>query len=193
MTGLLNGAEPLLIVAISALAQRRLPARTTAIAGLIGIAGIAVLTLGAGPALADGPGVAWIILSEMCWSLYCVIVPPLMQRRGALQVTAVTVTFGTIPMLLAGLPQAGAMLHAMTGREWEVLIILSVGTSVVALLCWNIGAAALGAEKSGYFLYLLPLIGVLGGAAYLAEPVTLIEFYGGALILASVFLSQRRA
>ncbi len=192
MVGLLDGAEPLLIVVLGALLHRRLPGLATAVAGLIGVVGIIILSLGAGPALVDnGWGIVWILLSALCWSLYCVIVPPLMARRGAMAVTSVTVAFGTIPMLLAGLPQMRGMVLHMDLSQWELLIALTVATSVVALLCWNSGAAVLGAEKAGYFLYLLPLVSVLGGAAYLSEPVTLLECAGGALILAAVYVSQR--
>jgi len=192
MVGLLDGAEPLLIVLLGAFLHRRLPGLATMGAALIGVAGIAILSLGAGPALVErGHGIVWILLSALCWSLYCVIVPPLMERRGVMAVTAVTVAFGTIPMLLAGLPQMRGMVLQMDRTQWEVLMALTVATSVVALLCWNIGAAALGAEKAGYFLYLIPLVSVLGGAAYLAEPITLVECAGGALVLLAVYVSQR--
>jgi drug/metabolite transporter (DMT)-like permease len=192
MVGLLDGAEPLLIVVLGALLHRRLPGLATAVAGLIGIVGIIILSLGDGPALVDnGWGIVWILLSAICWSLYCVIVPPLVERRGAMAVTAVTVTFGTVPMLLAGLPQMQSMVHQMNGGEWALLIALSVATSVVALLCWNIGAAKLGAEKAGYFLYLIPMVSVLGGAGYLSEPITPAECAGGALVLLAVYVSQR--
>jgi drug/metabolite transporter (DMT)-like permease len=192
MVGLLDGAEPLLIVVLGALWHRRLPGLATAVAGVIGVVGIVILSLGAGPALVnDGWGLVWILLSAVCWSLYCVIVPPLVARRGVMELTAVTVAFGTVPMLLAGLPQMRDMVQQMDRGQWELLIALTVATSVVALLCWNVGAAALGAEKAGYFLYLLPLVSVLGGAVYLAEPVTLVECAGGGLIVAAVYVSQR--
>jgi drug/metabolite transporter (DMT)-like permease len=192
MVGLLDGAEPLLIVLLGALWHRRLPGLATVAAALVGVVGVIILTLGAGPALVDnGWGIVWILLSAVCWSLYCVIVPPLMERRGAMDVTSVTVAFGTIPMLLAGLPQMQSMVMQMDRGEWALLIALSVATSVVALLCWNIGAARLGAEKAGYFLYFIPFVSVLGGAAYLAEPITPAECAGGALVLLAVYVSQR--
>jgi drug/metabolite transporter (DMT)-like permease len=193
MGSLLTGTEPLFIVLLGAMLHRRLPQRAAMLAGLVGLAGIVILSVGAGPAMGDAQGIAWVLAASLSWSLYCVIVPPLAARRGALQVTAVTIAFGTLPMLLAGMPQMPAMLAMMTGQDWALMLVLTIGTSVIALLCWNIGAAGLGAERAGYFLYLLPAIGVLGGAACLAEPVTPIELAGGVLIVLSVYISQRRA
>lgn len=191
MTGLLNAAEPLMIVLISCLAGRRWPKGWTLAAGAMGLAGIILLAKGAGPALGDAQGIALLLLAALLWSVYCVIVPPLIARRGAIAVTAVTVLLGTVPMALAGAPQIPAIATQMNLFEWEVLLAMVVGTSVIATLCWNAGCAGLGAEQAGWFLYLLPVISLAGGFVILREPLTAVEFAGGGLILLSVFMSQR--
>jgi len=191
MTGLLNGAEPLMIVIIAATLRRRLPGAWTLLAGAIGLAGIILLAHGSGPALGDPIGIALILTGALAWSVYCVMVPKLINARGALSVTAVTMCVGALPLLAAGAPAAPALLHAMTGFQWAITAALVLGTSVISMLCWNTGCAALGAERAGWFLYLLPLVSLIGGAAILAEPITATEICGGGLILLSVFLSQR--
>jgi drug/metabolite transporter (DMT)-like permease len=191
MTGLLNAVEPLLIVLIAALAARRRPRAWTLFAGLIGLAGVYLLARGAGPALGDPAGIAYTLLGALLWSVYCVIVPPLIKRRGAFAVTAVTMAAGAIPMLILGAPGIPAMLAALTLPQWEITLSLVLCTSVIAILCWNAGSAGLGAEQAGWFLYLLPLISFAGGVVILGEPATAVEFFGGGLIMLSVFLSQR--
>ena len=52
------------------------------------------------------------------------------------------------------------------------------------------GSAVLGAQRAGWFLYLLPLVSLLGGAALLGEPLSWIELLGGATVLFSVFLAH---
>ena len=191
MVGLLNGVEPLLIALMMALRQRRIPGAGTLVAGLVGLAGIALLALGAGPAMGSARGIALILFGAFAWSLYCVIVPPLLYRRGAVLVSAMTMTLGSLPMLAVGAPGIPHLALQMTTLQWEIMLSMVLGTSVLAILCWNIGSAGLGAEQAGWFLYLLPLVSVAGGAIFLHEPLTLMELSGGGLIMLSVFFSQR--
>jgi drug/metabolite transporter (DMT)-like permease len=191
LTGLLNGAEPMLIVLCAALLHRRLPGGRAVLSGLIGLAGIVLLAQGAGPALGDPAGIALVLTGALSWAIYCVIVPPLITARGALPVTGVILFFGALPLAAAGIPQAPALFAAMTGAQWALTLGLVLGASVISILCWNAGAARLGAARAAWFLYLVPLTSLAGGAAFLAEPIRPIELAGGALILVSVFFSQR--
>jgi drug/metabolite transporter (DMT)-like permease len=191
LTGLLDGAEPLMIVIFSSLMHRRLPSRWTMFASVLGLGGIVLLAQGSGPALGDPAGIALVLFGAMLWALYCVMVPILINRRGALSSTAVTMLFGALPLLAAGLPGTPGLLHIITGFQWGLLAVMVLTTSVISMLCWNAGSAVLGAEQAGWFLYLLPVVSLIGGALLLGEPVKTVELVGGALILVSVYLSQR--
>ncbi len=191
LTGLLDGAEPLMIVIFSALMHRRFPSGWTMFATLLGLSGIVLLAHGSGSALGDPLGIALVLFGAMLWALYCVMVPALINKRGALPATAVTMLFGAVPLLAAGLPGTPGLLHIITGFQWALMVVMVLSTSVISMLCWNAGSAALGAEQAGWFLYLLPVVSLIGGAIILGEPVKAVELLGGALILLSVFLSQR--
>lgn len=191
MVGLLNATEPLIIVLLMSLHRRRVPGIWTFLAAVIGFTGIVLLARSAGPAQGDALGIALILFGAFNWSCYCVLIPPLQVGRSALQVSAVTMTAGTLPMLLVGAPGMGHMLTMMDWPRWEISLALALGPSVIAMAAWTKGAAALGAEASGWFLYLLPVFAAGGGAVVLGEPLTVVELLGGALILLSVFISQR--
>ncbi len=190
MIGLLNGAEPLMIVLLASLQRRRVPGGWTILAGVTGLAGIILLARGAGPALGDPKGIALVLFAALSWSGYCVIVPPLLRRKGAIMATAVTMSLGTLPMIAAGASGMPAVASALNLPDWEIVAALS-STAILAILCWNAGSAGLGAEQAGWFLYLLPVVSVAGGAIFLKEPVTAVEIFGGALIMASVSISQK--
>jgi drug/metabolite transporter (DMT)-like permease len=192
LTGLLDGAEPLMIVVFSAILVRRRPGAWTMGATVIALAGVVLLAHGAGPAQGSPGGIALILLGAVLWAAYCVLVPPLISAKGALPATAVTMMFGALPMLASGANETPHLLHVMTLMQWEILASLVVGCSVFSMLCWNAGSAALGAEKAGWFLYLLPLVSLVGGAILLHEPVTWSELIGGGLLLLAVYLSQRK-
>jgi drug/metabolite transporter (DMT)-like permease len=191
LTGLLEAAAPMMIVIFSSIRARRLPAGRTLLAGMIGLAGILLLARGSGPVLGDPKGIALILFAALAWSVYCVLVPPLIKRRGALPVTSVIMLAGAVPLIGIGGTQAPHMMQAMTGFEWALLTGLVLGTSVLAMITWNAGTAVLGSVQAGWFMYLVPLVSLIGGAIILGEPVKLVELAGGGLILLSVYLSQR--
>jgi drug/metabolite transporter (DMT)-like permease len=192
MTGLLDGTEPLLIIIVGALLARQWPGSRTIFASVLGLAGIFLLAHGSsGPALGDPTGISLVLLGALLWACYCIAVPRLVNRRGVLPSTAAIMLFGALPLLAAGAPHTGAMLHQLTPLQAAVFAALVIGSSVFATLCWNAGSAVLGATKAGWFLYLVPFVSLIGGVVFIGEPVKTIELLGGSLILLSVYLSQR--
>jgi len=191
LTGLLDGSEPLLIIIVTAVLARRWPSRWTMFASALGMTGILLLAHGSGPRLGDPSGISLILLGALLWACYCIAVPTLVNRRGPLTSTAAIMLCGALPLLAVGAPQTGSMLHQLTMLQAIVFAALIIGSSVLATLCWNAGSAVLGAAKAGWFLYLVPVVSLIGGVVLLGEPVKSIELVGGAIILLSVYLSQR--
>jgi drug/metabolite transporter (DMT)-like permease len=191
LTGLLDGAEPLMIIVIGALLARQFPSRWTMIATMLGMTGILLLAAGSGPTLGDPLGIALVLLGALLWSCYCLAAPRLIRDCGALPGTAAIMLFGAIPLLAAGAPQTAALVQTISPLQSAVLLALVFGSSILATLCWNAGSSVLGAAKAGWFLYLVPVVSLSGGAVLLGEPIKAIELVGGGLILLSVYLSQR--
>lgn len=192
LAGLLNSSQSLMILVLACLIVRRLPDRRTIFAAMTGMFGILVLALSAGPAEGNVSGMIIQLVGASGWAFYCVFIPPLIAKHGAVQSSAVTMCIGTVPLLIFGWHGIGHMAHVLTISEWELLIGLSIGSSVLAMLAWNKGMAQLGAQTSGWFLYMIPIFSALGGRIFLKEPLTLGELVGGALILGSVYIAQRR-
>lgn len=192
LSGLINSSESLMILIIACFLAKRFPDRRTLFAGFMGAAGVVVLATSAGPAEGNISGVLLLLLGALGWAVYCVFMPPLIAKHGVLQSSGVTMFMGTLPLLAFGWRGLGPMMHGMTGQEWEILVALSLGSSVFAMLAWNKGMARLGAQTSGWFLYLMPVFSALGGRLILKEPLTIGELVGGVLVLGSVYIAQRR-
>lgn len=190
LTGLLNATQPLLIVLFASMMLRKIPTLLTISSVTIGLLGVVLLAHGTGPALGTTKGILLVLAGAVLWALYCVLVTSLIRRRGALSTTAVTVSFGALPMVLFGAPEIPDLIANMSLVQWTVMFALIAGPSVAAMFCWNAGSAVLGPQRAGWFLYLLPLVSLLGGAVLLSEPINFVELFGGALILFSVFLSH---
>lgn len=192
MTGLLNSTESLMIVILACLVARRFPDRRTLCATFVGLAGVMTLALSAGPAEGSVSGILLLLIGAVGWAIYCVFIPPLITRHGVLQSSAVTMFVGTVPLLLIGGHGLVPMIRELDTVEWEIILALAIGSSVLALLAWNKGMAGLGAQTSGWFLYLMPVFSALGGRLILKEPLTVAELIGGAMVLGSVYIAQRR-
>lgn len=192
MTGLLNSSESLMILILACIVAKRLPDHRTIFAALIGVLGITVLAVSAGPAEGSLSGILLLLIGAIGWAVYCVFIPPLIAKHGVLESSAVSMFMGTLPLLAFGWRGMGPMMRGMTIPEWELIVVMAVGSSVVAVLAWNKGMARLGAQTSGWFLYLMPVFSALGGKLLLKEPLTICELIGGVLVLGAVYIAQRR-
>lgn len=192
MAGVINSSESLMILILACIVVRRMPDIRTLFAAATGMLGLLVLALSAGPAEGSISGIIILLIGASGWAIYCVFIPPLIAKHGVLQSSAVTMFIGTLPMLALGWQGLGEMAHKMTATEWEIIIFLAIGSSVMATLAWNKGIAQLGAQTSGWFLYLMPIFSAFGGRILLKEPLTIGELIGGILVLGSVYIAQRR-
>jgi drug/metabolite transporter (DMT)-like permease len=72
------------------------------------------------------------------------------------------------------------------------LLFLGILCSGFAYVFWYDALKALSASQVGSFLYIEPLVAVVVAALLLQEPLFIAAFIGGALILAGVWLVNRR-
>lgn len=191
--GLLINSEPVFIVLLSLLALRqRQPARVLVGLGLA-TAGELVLvgwTPGGGSYPHFALGAALTLGGACLWAVYSLLLAPLSQRHGALASTALTTAFGSLPLLPL---LRGDLLRATAGLSplaWGGLLLLAVGATALGTLFWSFGLARIPPAQAGVFLYLQPLISLLGGALLLGEAVGNATLLAGALIVGGVALAQ---
>lgn len=71
------------------------------------------------------------------------------------------------------------------------LLYLGIFPSVLALIFWNKGVAAIGPSRASVFLNLLPVFTILGAVVFLEETVTFVQLIGGVLVIGGVYLSTK--
>ena len=140
---LIVACTPVLIVLLNRfLGRERFTAR-----GWVGIVfcfvGIAVVVLSGGE-VASGDQ-SWIgdllLLVATCgWALYSVLAAPLLKKYSPLSVTALSIIFGTIPLVLFGLPamllaKLGSRFACRVGRESSDSAIFAIVIVVRHLEC----------------------------------------------------------
>ena len=168
-----------------------------------GVLGIALATLGVLLLVSRGHvrDMGWIrntgdwlvLVSAHTWALYTVVTRDLARRRHPLAVTlgilSVTAVGAATLFLVLG---DVAKVRAMSQRGIAAVIYLGVLGLAMGQWFWQTGVARLGETRAAVYLYIEPLATVALAVPMLGEQVSLWTAAGGALVLAGVYLGQRR-
>ncbi|NTS42465.1 DMT family transporter [Flavisolibacter sp. BT320] len=135
-----------------------------------------------------------IIINAISYSLYFILVKPLMERYSALHVIRWIFTIGFFLMLPFCWQQTAAI--PWSSISWlQVLALLYVGIAGTFLAYYlNIfGIAKLGASVTGSYIYTQPVFAVGIALFALGETVTWQKIVSAVLIFAGVFLVNQKS
>jgi len=155
----------------------------------VGIAGVAIVVLGAGAQLQIAVGDLYILTAAVNWALYNVLVKKMMPKQvsGIANTTGI-MTFGAIALSFAALwhgdPVVIPTLHARAA-----LLTMSLGGGVLAYLFWNASIAHLGPSKAAIFMNLVPVTTMLI-AAMQHTPPNHAQWIGAILVISAVTFSS---
>jgi len=84
-------------------------------------------------------------------------------------------------------------INNITIKTWGAILMLGIFGSGLAYVAWYDALQALPASQLGVFIDIEPLVTTCLAALYLNESITLVVLLGGAVILAGVWLVNRRS
>jgi len=134
-----------------------------------------------------------MLIATVLWSFYTWM---LRRQRPPLPMTAflaVQIGLGALmilPLYLIELAVTQRVPEA-TATNVAALLYVAVLPSIVAYYCWDRGVARAGAVLPMHFVNLTPVFAALLATFFLAEPIGLYHFVGGALILVGIHLANR--
>ena len=140
------------------------------------------------------PGDVLILISAPNWAVFSVLSRGVLRSHPPARMMLYVMGLGwlfTSALMLGG--GGLAPIGAITPRGWAALAFLGVACSGLAYIWWYDALHRLPASQVGAVLYLEPLVSMTVAAAVLGEPVLLSTVIGGAVILAGVWLVNRRA
>jgi drug/metabolite transporter (DMT)-like permease len=191
LTGLLNGALPIFATTIGALMLRRLPGRAQAVGLAVGFAGVAAI---AAPSLATGStealGVLLALAAVSCYGVAINIAAPLTQRYGALPVMArmlCLASLWTAPLGLAGLAGSSFAWAAVAA----IAALGALGTGLAFVLMGRL-VSRVGSSRASVATYLIPVVSLVLGAAFLDERVRALSVAGICLVITGAVLASRK-
>lgn len=192
-TALIIATEPVWILILWALKDGRRPSLGATVGAIVGFLGICLLVGINSEAQGEHSieGILFVCVGAFFWSLYCVLAAPFIKRKGTLGTTAFTVGFGCVPLLAMFAPSIPEAIRSMPSEALIPLVILAVGSTVIATLCWNHGISMMPGPRSGAFLHGIPIVGVLAGALVLSEPVSWGILLAAVMVIAGVIVAQK--
>ena len=191
VAGMLNGATPIFTAVVAAILLKHLP-RAVQISGLIvgfiGMLAIALPSAGTGSTAAIG--VALVLLATICYAFSLNIVAPLQQAHGALPVIARALWIATIMVAPYGI-------YGLTQSEFawpSLLATLAVGIFGTGLAFVMMGTLTgrVGATRSSFITYLIPVAALALGVVFRDEIVAPIAVVGVAMVIVGAMLASRK-
>lgn len=195
---LLTSTAPMTIVLVSWLFFRETITARQALGILLSLGGVLlVITRGQISsllALRFEAGDLWMLLAVPVWALYSVLLkrrPAGLPQLALLTSTVVAGLLVLLPLYLWRLAQ-GEVVRLSAGSVAGILYI-AVFAAVVAFLFWNQGVAAIGPNRAGLFIHLMPVFGALLSILFLGERIAAFHVAGAALVFAGIALGSWQA
>lgn len=137
----------------------------------------------------------WMILiSAHTWAIYTVVTRNLARSQSPLIVT-IGVLIPTAVLMFAYMlftSDWNSFLHLPT-KVYIALLVLAVLATAFAHWFWQEGVRGVGAARAGIFLYLEPIATTTLAVPLLDEEFGAFTAIGGLLVLAGVFVAQRKS
>lgn len=162
---------------------------------VVAITGIACISFNGAAYLALNPaGDLLAVGAAASWAFYSIFTRRIFSRSYPL-------LEATRRILFWGLVTAGMILPLQeevhlpdlgSGIVWPNFLFLGILASSVCFVTWNYGLRVLGAVKATAYVYLTPVVTVIGAFFLLDEQITVLSATGMALTMAGLILSETR-
>jgi drug/metabolite transporter (DMT)-like permease len=132
-----------------------------------------------------------ILVGGILWALFTVLLKPLSARVHTLHLAAITMTAGSVLLLIIGAPAiAAASWSALPSRGWFAILYSGIGALVIAYLLWYRGLKVLGPTRTAMYINLQPLIALAFAWVTLHEVPTPWQGLGAASIMTGLILAR---
>ena len=162
----------------------------------IAILGIALINFNGRMILQLNPlGDLLAVLAAAVWAVYSIFIKKISAfGHNTIQTTRRTFFYGLvlmIPALLIFPFEFGFERFAQPENLFNI-IYLGLGASAICFVTWNIAVSILGAVKTSVYIYIGPVITIITSIIVLQEKITWIAVCGTLLIMAGLFVSERK-
>ncbi len=191
---LVVAAAPAFIAVASRLKGIERVRRRTLYGVALSVSGVALVVFGSARtdhANATLFGTLLVFCGVLCWTAFTVLLQPLATRIDPIQLSALTMSGGVIPLLFVT-PRALAHTRwdLVGPAAWGSLLYASVISMVIAYLFWYRGLRVLGPTRTAVYANLQPVIAIAVAWIFLHELPTVWQGVGTGTIMTGIFLTR---
>jgi len=191
---LIVGAAPAFIAVAARFRGMERVKRMTLVGIALSMIGVALVIVGSGT-VSNGQttllGSVLVFLGVLCWSAYTIMLQPYTKRIDVIQLSAITLVGGAVPLIIASTPALVATDWSSIGAGgWLALFYSSVISMGVAYFFWYRGLRVLGPTRTAVYSNLQPIVALVAAWAFLGEIPTIFQGLGAVTIIAGVFLTR---
>ncbi|MBO8125717.1 MAG: EamA family transporter [Firmicutes bacterium] len=128
--------------------------------------------------------------SALCFVFYTIFGKEVVEKYGALTVTAYNLFFAALVLLLPLGASTARLALGLSLPTWGSILFLGVFSTMMAYTFWYKGMEAKGAAGVAVYLYLVPLFALVGSQLLIGEKITLLTLIGGLLVISGVYLNN---
>ena len=191
VAGMINGALPVVTVAVTAVMTRRRPTAFRLVAVVIGFVGIALVSVGAlgEGGGADRRGIAYLLAAVLCYAIAVNIATPLQRRYGSLPVMVHVLIAAVLWTLPAGLEAFDP--GALTWSSTLALIVLGAVGTGAAFSIYGALLTRTGPVRGMIGTFFTPIVALGLGIALRDEPITALTIVGLGVVIAGAVMTSR--
>lgn len=184
--GVINSVEPVMILIVAWLLFRDRVSAFQMVGVVISLVGVITL-IGRGSietlmAFDFNRGDLLVVLAYLSWAFYAVLLRKTPKGLSHTVVLALILATGSLFLLPLYLVEAAFFRPTVPNLTTITsILILAVFSSVVSVLCWNRGIAAVGSGRAALFIHLIPAFTVIMAILFLGEAFEI--FHGAGLVL----------
>jgi drug/metabolite transporter (DMT)-like permease len=191
---LIVGAAPAFIALVARARGLERVKRMTLVGIALSVIGVALVIAGSATS-SNGEttllGSVLVFLGVLCWTAYTIMLQPYTKRVDVVQLAAVTMVGGAVPLLIASMPALVVTDWSnVVAGGWLALFYSSVISMGVAYFFWYRGLRVLGPTRTAVYSNLQPIVALVAAWAFLGEIPTIFQGVGAVTIIAGVFLTR---
>jgi drug/metabolite transporter (DMT)-like permease len=136
-------------------------------------------------------GDALLVGGAVCWAVYTILGREATTRFDSTLATTYASIVGALILLPFSIPGWSKLAHAPAVTWLAIAYLAPLGT-VIAFVLFYEGVRKIGSAKAAAFTLLVPVFGVTSSVVVLGEKLRWQLALGGAIVLAGLWLVQRR-
>jgi drug/metabolite transporter (DMT)-like permease len=161
----------------------------------VSFSGIVLLIMGGGGVslgAATFVGDLMLLGCAIIWATYTTGSKPLLTRYSPLKLTALTMTAGTVPLVLLGIPALRVQdWSVVTPGSWGALLFSGLLAVAAGYVAWYTSVQRVGNARTAIYSNLTPVIAILFSWAVMGSTLAPLQVAGAAVVLGGLILTRR--